>query len=72
MEFLLYQAFIVVNIGEECSTSLRSFGVDGEKKFLQHFSVGKNGTPLEEVARWEILSYSSKQQQNEIVGQWQK
>ena len=49
-----------------------SFGVDGEKKFLQHFSVGKNGTPLGEISKWEILSYSRKQQQNEIVDQWQK
>ena len=47
------------------------FGVDEEKKFLQHFSVDKNGTPLREIAKWEILSYSGKQQ-NEIVDQWQK
>ena len=66
MEFLLHQIFIVVNIGEECSTSLMSFGVD-EEKFLQHFSVPKNGTPLGQIAKWEILSYSKKQQQNEIV-----
>ena len=38
--------FIVVNIGEEYSLSLMSFGVDGEKKFLQHFSVGKNGNTI--------------------------
>ena len=25
-----------------------------------------------EIAKWEILSYSRKQQQNKIVGQWQK
>ena len=71
LEFLLHQTFIVINIGEECSTSLMRFGVDEENKFLQHFSVDKNGTPLGEIAKWEILSYSGKQQ-NEIVGQWQK
>ena len=27
---------------------------------------------MAEIAKWEILSYSRKQQQNEIVGQWQK
>ena len=43
--------FIVVNIGEEYSLSLMSFGVDGEKKFLQHFSVGKNGASLGEIAK---------------------
>ena len=49
-----------------------SFGVNGENEFLQHFSVGKNGIPLAEIAKVEILSCSRKQQQNKIVGQWQK
>ena len=44
-----------------------SFVVDGEKKFLQHFNVDKNRTPLEETVKWEILFYSRKEQQNEIV-----
>ena len=52
--------FIVINIGEEWSMDLMSFGVDGEKKFLQHFSVDKNGTVLGEIVKWEILSYSRK------------
>ena len=45
LEFLLHQLIIVVNIGEVCSTSSMGYGVDGEKKFLQHFNVGM---PLEE------------------------
>ena len=69
---VLQQTFIVVNIGEVCSISPMSSGVDWEKKFLQHFIVDKNGMPLDENAKWVILPYSRKQQQNEIVGQWQK
>ena len=42
-----------------------NFGVDGEKKFLQHFSVRKNGTPLGKIAKWKVLSYPRRQQQNE-------
>ena len=44
-----------------------AFGVDGEKKFLQLFIVSKNGAALGEIAKWEILSYSKKQEQNEIM-----
>ena len=51
-----------INNEEGWSTSPMSFGVDGEKKLLQHFSVDKNGTPLEQNAKWEILFYSRKQQ----------
>ena len=49
-----------------------SFGVDGEKNFLQYFIVGKNEAPLQERAKWEIFSYSEKYQQNEVVGWYQK
>ena len=51
-----------INNEEGCSTSPMNFGVDGEKKLLQHFSVDKNGAPLEQNAKCEILFYSRKQQ----------
>ena len=59
---------VVTIIGERSCTSVISFGVDGEKKFLQHFIVGKNEAPLQERVKWEIFSYSEKYQQNEVVG----
>ena len=34
-----------------------SFGVDGERKLLNTklFSVGKDGTPLGEIPKWEMI-----------------
>ena len=59
----MHQEFVVPNIRERCSTSPMSFEV------VKHFSVGKNVTPLEKIANWQILSSSRKQLQNGIVGQ---
>ena len=42
------------------------------KEALATLQCRQNGTPLGEIAKWEVLSYLRKQQQNEIAGQWQK